>query len=77
MYGFKEMIDTLGFEDGKENSYPSESHKIVAHRLFCCNPRINSREILMANMNLLNSLTKEEVEKMTYVDFIVMGMFLI
>ncbi len=70
------MIDGMGFPDNSEKTYPSESHKKVAHLLLCKNPRITSRMILIDQMNIICNLSLRQVEMFTPLDFVSIGILL-
>lgn len=62
MYIHETMIN-LGLKKNEE--FKSKIHEQVAKSICLCNPHINTRDQLINNIEILQSITKEELETMT------------
>ena len=70
MYIFEEMIE-MGLEEGQE--WPSEIHRIIAVEVCIQNPRVNSCEILVENVRIINQIPVSDIKKVTYTRLIELG----
>ncbi len=69
-YLFEEMIDTLGFEDGKPH-WTSDDHRHVA--VFCLlgNPHI--RSTLMECVASINAIPQDKIRSITVGEVVALG----
>jgi len=73
MYIMNDMLE-MGLEDGEE--WPSDHHRDIAAFVCLCNPRINTRDLLMENVSIVNKIPAEKIKKITPLDLTELGCIL-
>lgn len=67
MYVMPSML-SLAFPTGQEEKWTSPAHKKVAECALLCNPRINTRQLLIDNAAIINAIPMDEIKKVTFAD---------
>lgn len=70
MYMIDSMIE-MGLREGE--TWISEAHQAVAVSTLICNPRINTRELLMRGAALINGIPNDRIQKVTFRDLAELG----
>lgn len=73
MYVFSNMID-IGLK--KNDKWASKAHKTVAQNVLLCNPRINTCQLMIDNVSIINAIPKEKIKKVTLHDLFDLGVML-
>jgi len=71
MYGFEDMID-MGLRD---NEWTSPDHRTVAVNVCICNSNIKTMEDLSNNVEIINSVPKDQIRTITGVQLIALGCY--
>jgi len=69
MYCFPEMLE-LGL---KGKPWKSDAHRVVAEKLLLANPRINTLQLMIDNLAIIQSLSEEKVKRITLCDALYLG----
>jgi hypothetical protein len=70
MYMFERMIE-MGLEEGE--SWKSESHKRVSINALIQNPRVFTKDKMMRNVKIINSIPEDEIEDITISGLLELG----
>lgn len=75
MFVFPSML-SLAFPDDQEEKWTSPTHKKVVELALLCNPRINTRQLLIENAAAINAIPEDRIKKVTLTDLFNMGVMI-